>query len=223
MPIAEIHLQHPKLPLTRVVETVPDATLSRDGQPAVGDDATYLFFAAAGDLAAVDDALAADPTVTEPYVVADLDVRRVYRVRVTDAALLVAPTLADLGVRGVEVWGDDGGWVHELQLPDRDALVAFRSFCDDADVAFRLDQLYTETAGGPGGPFGLTAAQREALLTAYRTGYFDEPRRSTLADVGRRLGVSPTAAGRRLRRATEALVENGLAPGETPLDPRSRL
>jgi hypothetical protein len=48
---------------------------------------------------------------------------------------------------------------------------------------------------------GTTARQQEALSVALESGYFDEPKRASLAELAVRLGVSKTAMGRLLRRA----------------------
>ncbi len=41
---------------------------------------------------------------------------------------------------------------------------------------------------------GLTDSQREALLVAFETGYFEEPRNATLSDVAADLDISQPAA-----------------------------
>ncbi len=61
------------------------------------------------------------------------------------------------------------------------------------------------------GGAGLTDAQYDALVTAYRSGYFEEPRALSLSELAEELGISPTAASGRLRRATKRLVETQLA------------
>ena len=58
---------------------------------------------------------------------------------------------------------------------------------------------------------GLTRDQVKALLAAYRLGLFDESRNASIRDLAARLGVSPAAASRMLRRAVKRLVEFYLA------------
>ena len=64
----------------------------------------------------------------------------------------------------------------------------------------------------------MTAAQREALLTAYEEGYFEEPRKTSQQEVVDRLGISSTAAGGRIRRGMSKLIETSLA-GRDPEHP----
>lgn len=58
----------------------------------------------------------------------------------------------------------------------------------------------------------MTAAQRDALLAAYRGGYYEEPRGTTQARLGQQFGISRRAVAERLRRGTANLIEATLLP-----------
>ncbi|WP_254545920.1 helix-turn-helix domain-containing protein [Halomarina pelagica] len=212
MPIAEIHLEHPSLVLSPAIRSVPAARISREFQPVGVRHALVLFFSVEGnspdDLDGFDAALERDPTVSTPRLIADLDRQRVYRVHLTDRAVVVTPTLAELGIQILDAHSDDGGWVLKLQMADLRPFTAFRRFCESRDVSITVRQLYHENEATPGTRFGLTAAQREALELAFRAGYFDEPRATSLEELGAQLGISPAATGRRLRRGTANLLEH---------------
>lgn len=90
-------------------------------------------------------------------------------------------------------------------LPDRDRLARLFAFADDHDVDIRLRRV-TDYAGPVEGVVDLTAAQREALLTALEAGYFEEPREATLAAVAAELDISQPAAGGLLRRGMKRLL-----------------
>ncbi len=70
-------------------------------------------------------------------------------------------------------------------------------------AALRVNGCASEVIGrcGPPAENGTTARQQEALRVAMEGGYFDEPKRTSLAQLAVRLGVSKTAMGRLLRRA----------------------
>ena len=76
---------------------------------------------------------------------------------------------------------------------------ALRSYLD----ALRSDGCLAELIGrcGPAAANGTTARQEHALRVAVESGYFDEPRRSSLGQLATGLGISKAAAGRLLRRA----------------------
>lgn len=54
----------------------------------------------------------------------------------------------------------------------------------------------------------LTEAEREALLAAYKSGYFEVPRRLRQSELAQKLGKSTGALSTLLRRATGRLVEH---------------
>jgi hypothetical protein len=64
---------------------------------------------------------------------------------------------------------------------------------------------YRRRAGSP--TPRLTDRQREAVAAAVDYGYYDSPRRGTVADVAAELGVSPGTAAEHLRKAEAAVME----------------
>jgi predicted DNA binding protein len=81
-------------------------------------------------------------------------------------------------------------------------------------MTFELERLYRQGEWESEGATGLTAAQREALLRAYREGYFEEPRETSQEEVADLLDISSTAAGGRIRRGMSKLIETTLADRE---------
>ena len=61
-------------------------------------------------------------------------------------------------------------------------------------------------AGAYRRPWGLTGRQERALRTAFQLGYFDYPRKATLATLANRLGVGRSTALELLRKATTKLA-----------------
>lgn len=93
-----------------------------------------------------------------------------------------------------------------MRFPDREALGAFRAFCLDRDLDFRLHRLYdNDRERGPSRE-RLTSHQREALRLAHEGGYFRIPRGTTLGDIAAELGISNQAASERVRRGCGRLV-----------------
>ena len=211
MVLAVVHISHSDLALARTIRERPDVTIHREFQPVQTDSKLLLFFSAEGDdLDGFDDILDGDPTVSNPRLVADYGSQRIYRVRIRESAKTVTPTLAELGVQILNVRSDGKGWELQLQLPDNDALVAFREHCRNEGVSFRVETLYVETDGGRRTNFGLTGRQHDILETAYERGYFDDPRAVTLQELAATADVSSSALGRRIRRALKRLVEKAL-------------
>lgn len=207
--IAEVYLSHPDLALAQTIEAVPEATVTVS-YPTVGETGTsWLLFAVESDqFDAFDEALAADSTVDDPMVIVGDATRRIYRVRLVTSMLLSSVT-AEIGLHVLELRSQRGTWLVKIQAADREALVAFREYCTEAGLSFETERLYT-IGGGVAidslDAVGLTDKQRETLVAAYEAGYFSTPRRISLEELAETLGVSSTAASKRLRGGLATLV-----------------
>ncbi|MFC6954754.1 helix-turn-helix domain-containing protein [Halorubellus litoreus] len=85
----------------------------------------------------------------------------------------------------------------------RDQFDAFGDRLDDSPMYYELlSVVQSESADGV-----LTARQRECLDVALHSGYFEVPRRATLAEVAEALDVDKSTASVTLRRATNRIVE----------------
>lgn len=107
--------------------------------------------------------------------------------------------------------GTAQNWVFEIRGEDRDAISNFRGYCRERDIPVRVTWMRALSSLEP--LDSLTPTQREALELAFHRGYFDSPRRATLADVARELDISPQALGSRIRRGTRRLVEHAVVDG----------
>ena len=81
----------------------------------------------------------------------------------------------------------------------------------EADADYLQDEHQRGAAAEQGGDvgersYGLTDEQRVALTTAYRAGYFNEPRDISLSEVADEMGLSSTAMSGRLRRGVGNLI-----------------
>lgn len=210
MVIAKLRVEHPTIPLTPTSRDAPRTDFYPEFQPASTADSALLFVTMEHDVERLDSALAADETIAGSRLVTDLGTRRVYRVELSDRATVFTRELANLAIQILEFQSDDGGWLLRLQLPDRDALVAFCEYCDAEAIHCELETLYEDDRRGGLGGYGLTDPQRDAIIAAYHQGYFNDPREVTLEDLATEMGISAAALGRRLRRATDALVTQTL-------------
>nr|WP_256487766.1 MULTISPECIES: helix-turn-helix domain-containing protein [unclassified Haladaptatus] len=64
----------------------------------------------------------------------------------------------------------------------------------------------------------MTDEQREALATAFASGYFRVPRETSLSELAETLDISPQAASGRLRRGLERMLGATLFPRTGPSD-----
>jgi hypothetical protein len=81
----------------------------------------------------------------------------------------------------------------------------FEAFGDALDATGRRYELLSVVHANPDESL-LTDRQLECLAAAHRRGYFDVPKRCTLADVAADLGVDKSTASETIRRATDRVV-----------------
>jgi len=205
---ATVRITHPDLPLSPTLRGEPGLRVERAYDLGGGDERYGFYSVDADDAEAFEAALGDDPTVADWLRTAAFDDRVRYRIELTDETLGLGTALASMGIAIVEAAGATDGWRYVLQLPDRDRLAAFNDYCAAADVDAEVEQL-SQPSARPDGPVRppVTDAQREALVTAYERGFFDEPRGTSLEELATELDVSATAVGGRLRRGTAALID----------------
>lgn len=244
--IAEFRLESPEMVLYETRQTLPDVRLDVEQEVGIDprrplfffwaeptDDETSLFRGGdengeageVGDengeapsdvLAAFEEALRADPSVTDEVLLNRLTDRHLYRVQFSEELETVMyPAYVELGAELLALEGDAAGWHTRMRFPEREALTAFRQFCADQGVSFDLQRVYEGTTDADDGlDYGLTSRQREAVEAALRAGYFDVPRNASLGEVADELDVSSQSASERLRRGMRTLARNAFG-GET--------
>lgn len=102
--------------------------------------------------------------------------------------------------------GSRDGWVLTIQLDDRETLAQFRERCGELDIDFRLSML-KDLEEWEANRYDLTGPQRATLLRAVESGFFEEPRETTVAELAAEFDVSTRAMSGRLRRGTKRLIE----------------
>jgi hypothetical protein len=116
-------------------------------------------------------------------------------------------TIADADGTIIDAVGSHDSWSLRLRFQNHARLSEWYRQCVDRDVSVSVERVHAplgmeRTEGVP----PLTEPQREALVTAWERGYFEVPRKITLAELGTELGVSDTAVSQRLRRAIAGVL-----------------
>lgn len=210
----EFRLDYPFL--REALQRVPDVEIEWVRNVAADDGREMLFWAHGDDFDAFDAAVEADPTVRllDSTAVGEA---RIYRVALVnrdgESAAVLYPILIETASFIQSARATHEGWNCHFGFPDRSALDRFFRACRERDIEYEIHRLI-EGQNAEHANFGLTDAQREALIAAVQNGFFEVPRECTLAELGDELGVSDTAASMRLRRGTKALVERTVYPGE---------
>lgn len=115
---------------------------------------------------------------------------------------LINETFATL----VGLHGTTEGWVFQLRFPDQASLEEFTEAAPERGIS--IDLLERFEPEDEIGPFdNITDRQFHAIGVAFEAGYFDVPRKTTLAVLGEQLGITEQAVSERLRRGLARLLE----------------
>jgi len=210
--ICEFELESAALPLCGVaatvdtILTVDNTVLGTDGEPA-------LVFSTTGvDPDDVESALSEADSVVDFVALESTLVESRYRVVLDTAHVGIYGELVDRQTYPSGALVTAHGWQVTAQFADRSALKAFSDTCRNSGIEFNPRRLFEAEGGAES--YGLTEPQREALRVAYRTGYFEVPRKTDLATLANELDTTTSALSERLRRGHEQLVAETIASTE---------
>lgn len=212
MTFVEFRLDYPFL--REALQRVPGMEIEWMRNVAADGDREMLFWAHGDDFDAFESGIEADPTVRllDSTAVGE---ERIYRVVLVGqggkSAADLYPVLIQTASFIQSATATHEGWECHFGFPDRSALDRFFRACRERDVAYEIHRVI-EGRDAEGAHFGLTDAQREALIAAVKNGFFEVPRQCTLEELGDALGVSDTAASMRLRRGMKTLVDRTVSP-----------
>lgn len=114
----------------------------------------------------------------------------------------------------------DREWRVRLRFPDHERLSAFHERCTEGDVRLSIERVApTAEDSEDGERFGLSTAQREALVRALERGYFDTPSRVSLVDLAEEFDISHQALSSRIRRGEAEILRQVLQPAEAEREP----
>ncbi|WP_254280533.1 helix-turn-helix domain-containing protein [Haloarcula marina] len=204
---AKIHIEHENLALVPTLRTLSDVNIRVITEGTTAPGATnFPFLIEYHDRAELESHLDDDPTV-EGYELVDwTDDTGIYYIAHTPETLLISTPVTEVNGFLVNTETKGNGWLARLLLPNRAALNTIWEFATDNDMSFEIIEIYGNDDAGTDTSYGLTDEQMAALKTAYRKGYFGEPREISLDEVAAEMDLSSTAMSGRLRRGMRNLV-----------------
>jgi predicted DNA binding protein len=196
------------------LETAPEMHIEIERVAVEDDDVTPYFWAANGDFETFDTALDDDPTVADTIVLEDHGDQRLYQVTWRENAKGIVYAVSEADATILEATSEEHSWAVELLFPDEESLSNFQDYAATHDLSFELRWLHDSAHPKALGQYEVTDEQREALVTAYREGYFEVPGEVSLGELAEELDISKNAASARLHRGYSNLVENTLIHDE---------
>ncbi|WP_348612511.1 helix-turn-helix domain-containing protein [Halobaculum rarum] len=203
VPSSEFALRH-------TLEAVPNVEVEIERIVSTSEhSAMPLSWVRGGEREATATALENDPSVEDATLLADFDDEWLYRMEWVDHVKFILQMVTGADATVLDAYGSGDRWMLRAMYPDRDALSAVDEFRADHGLTFDVESV-RRLDGDPSGRFGLTAGQYEALTTAAERGFFEVPRGITLQELAEELGISHQALSERIRRGTDALIDDTL-------------
>jgi len=207
--IAELAVPAAEVALGDTLEAVPDVDVAVERVVAAdpGHVMPYVWFATdSSTLAAVDDALAADPSVDDATRLVTRDDTALYRIEWIDDVAVTVALLTDAHATVLDVTVEKTRWQFRMLFDDRAALSRTYEFATEQGLSIeilRINRLEERRHGR----FGLTDAQYESLIAALEYGYYEIPREMDMDELSDELDISHQALSERLRRAHRTLAK----------------
>jgi len=197
-------------PLSKELADHPDVSIEIDDIVPTGGSSHYIWVNGEAFDALLDD-LRANPDLGNVTVLDELPGRALVRFEWKNDRSPVFELVEEAGGRIAGAEGTPEGWALVIDFPSQDALRTFYELAQDRELDVRLRYLYDEESPLPADQFDISPKQHETLEAALRAGYFDIPRRVTLADLADELDISEQGVSERLRRGLSTFLTRTLA------------
>lgn len=208
---AVVRAEHPDIVLTGAVTHDPSSDVASVSE--AGTDPTsgkFFYRIESDDFGRFEEGLREDRTVgVFERVIETRDGEAIYSFEYTDEAKLLSPVVSAANGVILDMKNDGSAWVLSIWMPERTDLVHLWDYARGNGIEIDLRRINEYDSLG-NTDAGLTDSQREALLVAFETGYFEEPRNATLGELADELDISQPAASGLLRRGIKRLVVSSL-------------
>jgi predicted DNA binding protein len=209
--VAEFSVPHEEFALSSTFAAVPDLVLAVERTVAHAPEWVMPYVWVVGGPPDVTAELRADESTETVRRRADAESGMLYEVEWSATVRTRVHWLLEHGAIPLSLVGRRGGWQLRLRVPEHERLADMQSLLREHGYSPTLRRLEAPESPDLDRQFVITEKQRQALLVAQESGYYDIPRETTMAELAAELGISQQAFSKRLRRAHEALSEEVLA------------
>lgn len=178
------------------------------------------FWVSGSDSVSFDDAIHADPTVSEAEVIEETDDSRLYQVKWAEPVIELITEITNQHASVLDARAQSGTWRIQMRFAEDEHISDFQEYFAAQGHTFTVNRLSQPQAPRQR-EFGLTATQHDTLVTALEGGYFEIPRRLSIEKLAERLDVSTSAVSERLRRGSATLIRQTLTIGAGTSDTTS--
>lgn len=212
--IVRVRIPADEFALYEALSSLPDIEFEAERIVQSGNQAVMpLLWIRNAEQEAVETAINDDPSVQNLELLSAFEDELLYRMEWISEVRLIIQMLTNSQATITDAFGSGGRWSLRILYPDRELLSDTIGYAEDQGLTIDVAAI-RQMEGKPAGRFGLTEAQFEALETAHETGYFDVPRDTDQSELADELDISHQALSERLRRGTDALIEDALLIGK---------
>lgn len=208
---AVVRVEHPDIVLTETVTHDPSSTVTSVSE--AGTDPTsgkFFYHIESADFGRFEAGLRTDRTIGDFERVTETGHNKaIYSFVYTDEAKALSPVISAANGVVLDMENDGSAWTLAIWIPERTDLAHVWDYAQQNDIDIELLRV-NEYASIGNTDAGLTESQREALLTAFERGYFEDPRNATLTEVAADLDISQPAASGLLRRGIKRLIVSSM-------------
>lgn len=212
--IANITLPSATFPLGRVMQSFPDATIELERVVPLRETIMPFLRIEGDDPEVVEASLRNHPQVKRVDVRMTTGTETLLDIHWSPSAGGLVEALLNANATVLDARGTAETWDFRLRFAAHEDLSSFNIALTETGIPVTLRRIYypplDEVAP-------MSPVQRETLLSAYRQGYFQIPRRINQADLADELDISDSALSQRIRRGVAKLIETELLPDEQSL------
>ncbi|WP_227133655.1 bacterio-opsin activator domain-containing protein [Halorubellus salinus] len=208
---AEFHIQTDAFALESTFEAAPDTVIEIERVAATTDLLTPYFWVSEGDFDDFEAAAGADSSIENLERIDEFDESILYRANWTENIESIVYAYTQIGAVILEATGSADVWELQMRFDNQQRLEQFQEYCVEHGLPFELQRLHDVASPKTSRQYELTEKQRDALVTAWETGYFRTDTDTTLEAVANELDISQQTLSNRLRRGYDSLIENTLA------------
>lgn len=220
--IAEFSVSSDDFALHHALTAAPDMVVDIERVVATMEDRVMPYFwVSGGDQTEFEDAFLDDDSVTNITKIEALDDAQLYRAEWTKNIETIVYAYVDIGATILNAIGRNGAWELKMRFDDRSNLQEFQEYCDEKEISFELNRLIDEEHPMASAQFDLTPTQRETLVTALESGYYEIPQEVTMNELADELGISQQALSKRFHQGHKNLVNSTLTishPSDEPAE-----
>ncbi|MFP8955996.1 bacterio-opsin activator domain-containing protein [Natrialbaceae archaeon A-CW3] len=210
--IAEFAVTSDDFALDRVLAAAPEMIVEVERIVATMEDRIMPYFwVTGGDFEAFEDAFDTDDSVTHATVIDEVDDSKLFRAEWAKDVESIVYAYLETGATLLKAVGKDDRWELRMRFDDTENLTAFREYCSEHDIRFKLLHLQEQNQPMASVQFDLSPTQRNTLLAALEAGYYEVPQRATMTELAAMLGISQQALSKRLHVAHKNLITSTIA------------